>query len=114
MYPQFLFGIREYWCRILMDSALQVVCLSVGKFTMEISNHDDFYSREKKNVNFGRNMVIFRRFIRPYPVTGSDILFRIHKNDLFMVFLQKTACQNLSSFSINILFWANVYHDLPN
>ena len=73
-----------------------------------------FIAERKKNVNFGRNMVIFRRFIRPYPVTGSDILFRIHKNDLFMVFLQKTACQNLSSFSINILFWANVYHDLPN
>ena len=48
MYPQFLFGVREYWCIIMMDSALQVVCLSVGKFTMEISNHDDFYNREKE------------------------------------------------------------------
>ena len=48
MYPQFLFGVREYWCIIMMDSALQVVCLSVCKFTMEISNHDDLYNREKE------------------------------------------------------------------
>ena len=32
----------------MMDSALQVVCLSAGKFAMEISNHDDFYKREKE------------------------------------------------------------------
>ena len=48
IYLQFLFGAREYWCIIMMDSALQVVCLSVGKFTMEISNHDDLYNREKE------------------------------------------------------------------